>query len=134
MNIIQLLSPKGTVAYLIDELSIPDALESMRECGFTAIPVITKEGRYAGVIREGDFLWAWLDGSMKDEKGRYRKVRDLLKPERDRAADINTDPGDVFRMALDQNFVPIVDDRNMFIGIVTRKKVINHLLSKLMEM
>ena len=28
--------------------------------------------------------------------------------------------------AMNQNFIPVVDDRNLFIGIVTRKDVIKH--------
>ncbi len=37
----------------------------------------------------------------------------------------------LFSEALNQNFVPIVDDRDMFIGIVTRKQVITFLMEHL---
>ena len=31
---------------------------------------------------------------------------------------------------MDQNFVPVVDGRNVFIGIVTRKQIIKELLRR----
>ena len=37
------------------------ALEKMRHCGYTAIPVIHRDGRYAGTVSEGDFLWYLSD-------------------------------------------------------------------------
>ena len=37
---------------------------------------------------------------------------------------VSTDMNDLLQKALDQNFVPVVDDRNTFIGIVTRKSIL----------
>ena len=36
-------------------------------------------------------------------------------------------------MALEQNFVPVVDDRNSFIGIITRKAIMKYCLDKMAE-
>ena len=38
---------------------------------------------------------------------------------------------DLLELVLSQNFVPVVDDMNHFIGIITRKAVISHLASQL---
>ncbi|MCR5491879.1 MAG: CBS domain-containing protein, partial [Bacilli bacterium] len=37
---------------------------------------------------------------------------------------------DLIHMIINQNFVPVVDDKGIFIGIITRKSVMNYLLSK----
>jgi len=38
---------------------------------------------------------------------------------------------DLIDRALNQNFVPVVDDRGFFIGMVTRKDIIKYCYSKL---
>lgn len=72
MNIAYFLLPKSRIAYLYDDFTIRQGLEKMRNRGYTAIPVITRDGRYVGTVSEGDFLWRLLsDGTDPDhEKGR----------------------------------------------------------------
>lgn len=36
---------------------------------------------------------------------------------------------ELFNRSLEQNYVPVVDDRNIFIGIVTRKTIISYLMT-----
>lgn len=56
MNILHFLTPKSEVAYLYDDFSLRQALEKMEYHQYSAIPVITREGEYVGVITEGDLL------------------------------------------------------------------------------
>ena len=130
MNILQYISPKSDVTYIGDRMCIPTAMQTMRLSGYSAVPVVGDDGIYKGVVREGDFLWAIEDGRDKDKQGRSLKVASLLSPERNPAVSVTAQMDDVIRMALDQNFVPVVDDRGMFIGIVTRKSVIEHLMKR----
>ncbi len=44
-----------------------------------------------------------------------------------RAVSATADVEQLFGMALVQNFIPIVDDRKLFVGIVTRQRIIKHL-------
>jgi CBS domain-containing protein len=37
---------------------------------------------------------------------------------------------ELFEKATNQNFVPVVDDNNVFIGIITRKDIILYLANK----
>lgn len=84
MNIAYFLLPKSRIAYLYDDFTFRQGLEKMRNRGYTAIPVITREGRYAGTVSEGDFLWRLLAEeestqrplSMKDLEG--LRIRDIL--------------------------------------------------------
>ena len=132
MNIAYFLLPKSRVAYLYDDYTFRQGLEKMRHHGYTAIPVITRDGRYAGTVSEGD-----SSGSFYNEVPEERKVcsmKDLEQPE---------DPGysakgylspvritvsmeGMLNSAMNQNFIPVVDDLGNFNGIVTRKDIIRY--------
>ena len=64
MNIAYFLIPKSSVAYLYDDFTFRQGLEKMRHHGYTAIPVITRDGRYMGTVSEGDFLWRLLSEDL----------------------------------------------------------------------
>ena len=57
MNIAYFLLPKIHTAYLYDDCTFRQVLEKMLHHGYTAIPVINREGKYVGTVSEGDFLW-----------------------------------------------------------------------------
>lgn len=61
MNVISLLTPKTNVAWLYEDWTIRQGLEKLRFHGYTAIPVLAKDGSYVGTVSEGDFLWCLLD-------------------------------------------------------------------------
>ena len=116
MNIAYFLLPKHSVAYLYDDCTFRQGLEKMRHHGYTAIPVISRDGKYVGTVSEGDFLWQLLSKdcetltaySMKDME--RLQVRDILRG----------------NSAMNQNFIPVVDDLGNFTGIVTRKDIIRY--------
>ena len=62
MNIAFLLQPKNDTAFLYDDFTLRQGLEKMKHHGYTAIPVIDREGKYVTTISEGDFLWFILRG------------------------------------------------------------------------
>ena len=57
MNILFFLTPKSEVAYLYDDQTLRQALEIMEHHRYTAIPMISRLGKYIGTITEGDMLW-----------------------------------------------------------------------------
>lgn len=126
--------PKAEVSYLRDHMTIRQGLERLRRSGFTAVPVIDREDRYVGVVSEGDFLWnilsrnESLDGiTMK--KLEHSVIRDILQSGKVRAVCIDTDMEELLEQAKNQNFVPVIDDRSVFIGIITRKDIIKYFVS-----
>ncbi|MGN1345986.1 MAG: CBS domain-containing protein [Eubacteriales bacterium] len=130
MNVLMLLKPKSEVEYLTDACTLRQGLEKMRIHGYTAIPVLTKEGMYAGSVSEGDFLWhivhhaEQIDCIQKCEN--YR-IREIMKPDRNPAVTVDVDMDTVIERATQQNFIPVTDDRGYFIGIVTRQDLIRRL-------
>ena len=80
MNIIMLLKPKCDVSFLYDDNTLRQGLEKLRYHGYTAIPVITRDGSYAGTVTEGDFLWHMLKrDSFEIREQEDFFVRDILK-------------------------------------------------------
>ena len=134
MNIIFLLYPKNTVAYVYDINTLRQGLEKMRAHGYTAVPVIQKDGTYVGTVSEGDFLWHMLDHGSSDMKAQEEfYVKDLLRLGWNPAVKVTATMDELLLRVMEQNFVPVVDDRNMFIGIITRKDVIQYFCKKEQE-
>ena len=127
VNIAYFLLPKSRIAYLYDDFTFRQGLEKMRNRGYTAIPVITRDGRYVGTVSEGDFLWRLLDTddpSMK--KAEELRVRDIIGSKYP-AVRITVTMDALLESAMNQNFIPVIDDLDNFIGIVTRRDIISYL-------
>lgn len=132
MNIAYFLLPKSRTAYLYDDYTVRQGLEKMRYHGYAAIPVISRDGKYVGTVSEGDFLWCLLS----DEGGRRAtrslkdleklRVRDILSEENAPPVGITVSMEELVTSAMNQNFVPVVDDLENFIGIITRKDIIRY--------
>jgi len=134
MNIAYFLHPKSDVAYLYDDYTFRQGLEKMRYHGYTAIPVISRSGQYVGTVSEGDFLWRMLneDGaqiytmrSLED-----LRIRDILEQDTYPSVGISITMDKLLDSAMNQNFIPVVDDTGSFIGIVTRKDIIRYFAEK----
>lgn len=132
MNIAYFLLPKNHVAYLYDDCTFRQGLEKMRHHGYTAIPVITRSGQYVGTVSEGDFLWRLLADEPKAQFSRSMKdleqlrIRDILRGNNYPPVRITVSMEELLNSAMNQNFIPVVDDIGSFIGIVTRKDIIRY--------
>ena len=132
MNIAYFLLPKHSVAYVYDDCTFRQGLEKMRYHGYTAIPVISRSGKYVGTVSEGDFLWRLLSAdseslaaySMKDME--KLQVRDILRGNNYPPVRITGAMEALLHSAMNQNFLPVVDDLGNFTGIVTRKDIIRY--------
>ena len=129
MNIAYFLLPKNRVAYLYDDYTFRQGLEKMRYHGYTAIPVISRSGKYVGTISEGDFLWQILSNDAESRQIRSMKdleqlhIRDLLRGNNYPPVRITVSMEELLSNAMNQNFIPVVDDLGNFTGIVTRKDI-----------
>lgn len=125
MNISFFLKPKLDVSYLYDDSPVSQALNDILNSNFTAIPLIDRQGRYTGTICEGDFLRLLMQ-NRPEEVGQWAVGR---VPRRFIHHTVNIDAAmeDMAELVTEQNFVPVVDGRGMFIGIITRHDVLNYL-------
>lgn len=132
MNILFFLIPKNEVVYIEAGITIRRGLMQIQSNTYTAIPIISENGEYIGTITEGDFLRHFKNittGEPEPDLG-----ENILKVPRSVSYDpvsINSDIEDLISKVTNQNFVPVVDDNNKFIGIITRKDVIQYIYNKL---
>ncbi|MDO3680001.1 CBS domain-containing protein [Paenibacillus ehimensis] len=127
MQISDFLFPKEKVAYIISSATMQEALEKLEQSQYTAIPVIDGEGKYIGTLSEGDLFW-----KMKNTPGLSFQNLDIIKVHEikrrihNECVSINAHLEDMLHLAADQNFVPVVDDNQVFIGIIRRKDIIEY--------
>lgn len=133
MNILFFLIPKVKLSFLYDHFSVRQGLEKCRATGYTAVPVINKDtGEYVGTVSEGDFLWEIVDNHdvsrIKDLEN--IPLKNIIKEEKYPSVKVDAKIDDLLTQIMAQNFVPIVDDRGVFMGIITRRRVIEYYYNK----
>ncbi|TGY67203.1 CBS domain-containing protein [uncultured Dubosiella sp.] len=129
-NIFFFLKNKKNTHYLYGNLSFGEGLRIFRESGFTATPVIDYQGHYLGSVTEGDFLYYITDHPhITHEQISTVEISELVRDGFMPAVPFNISMSELFNRSLEQNYVPVVDDRNIFIGIVTRKTIISYLMT-----
>ena len=134
MNILFFLKPKSELAYIYDYHTLRQALEIMEYHKYSSVPILNREGKYVGSITEGDVLW-----SLK--KLNILSIKDaedisLMKIERRldyQCVTAESNMEDLIGKAMEQNFVPVVDDQEHFIGIITRRDIIGYYSDKMKE-
>lgn len=127
MNILRFLTPKIEVEYINIDSTVRQGLEKMRFHGYAAIPVIDDDGYYKGTVTEGDFLWALYNNNNPDlKKLEKTELRTILRTDYQPVL-ASASMDEILTRSYYQNFVPVIDDRGVFIGIIKRKDIIRHL-------
>mgnify|MGYP002797113116 FL=1 len=132
MNILFFLTPKEEVAHVDEDDTLRQVVEKVEHHGYSAIPLLARDGKYIGTITEGDLLWEMREKDFPDLH-RMEKIRitDLKRHRDNEPVKISEAMENLFEKITNQNFVPVVDDKGVFIGIVTRKDVLLYLAKKL---
>lgn len=127
MNILFFLRPKATVEFLVENYTLRQAMEKMEIHRYTSIPIISKTGEYIGTLSEGDILWHIKHlGEFDLIDSEDINISEIKRFKDNAAIKINSNIQDLINVSKTQNFVPVIDDRNMFIGIVTRQDIITY--------
>ncbi|SKA73278.1 CBS domain-containing protein [Clostridium sp. USBA 49] len=127
MNIAFFLTPKKDVIYENLNSTMRQVIERMEYHRYTAIPIIDDKGRYVGTLTEGDLLWKLKNTpelSIKDTSS--IKVSDIERRVINKPVSINADMESLINLVINQNFVPVIDDNGIFIGIIKRSDIINY--------
>ena len=108
------------------------ALEKMEYHRYSAIPIINREGAYVGTITEGDLLW-YLKNDLNLELKAIEDVYvcDVKRRMDNKPVSINANIEDLISKSMNQNFVPVIDDQNIFIGIIKRRDIIEYCYKKI---
>lgn len=128
MNILFFLTPKAEVAFLEDDYSLRQTLEKMEFHKYSSIPILNKEGEYIGTITEGDILWYFHKNNIATsiKQSESLKLTDIPRRLDYEPVNASSNMEDLFSKIVRQNFVPVVDDCDRFIGIIKRQDVIRY--------
>ena len=129
MNILFYLVPKSNVVYVYDDYTIAQAMAVMEKDRYASVPVLARDGSYVGTLSEGDILWGLKDRSDPcSGLLEHMHVRQLRRLRDNHPVNINCTMEQLAHTAVNQNFIPVIDDDRIFIGIVTRKSILNYFL------
>lgn len=132
MNIAFFLTPKNEVIYEYLDATMRQVIEKMEHHGYTAIPLIDKEGKYVGTLTEGDLLWKLKNTpDLNFRNTENVRVNDISRKRKHKSVSISADVESLISLATNQNFVPVVDDEGIFIGIIKRSDIINYCYSEM---
>ena len=126
MNILFFLTPKTELDLVYEEDTLGKALERIEKHQFSSIPMINeKTGRYVGTLSEGDILREISKHDASSVKLlSSRPVTSIRRKDNFRSVRIDSNIEELFSYAKEQNFVPVVDDTDVLIGIVTRSVIL----------
>ena len=133
MNILFFLTPKQDVAFLYDDFTLRQALEKMEYHRYSSIPMLNRKGEYVGTMTEGDLLWAIKNQGIRIENAEEIPIKAIPRKRDYLPVTVNTQMDELVAAAMNQNFVPVVDDRGIFIGIVRRQAIIRYCYEKSRE-
>ena len=131
-NILFFLTPKAMCAYLYDDYTLRQALEKMEAAGYAALPILNRNGEYRGTLTEGDLLWGLKNMCYMDiRQAEARRIMEISRRRDNVPVRVTTSMHDLVERSSVQNFVPVVDDKDTFIGIITRRAIIKYCMSTL---
>ncbi|MFW0860512.1 MAG: CBS domain-containing protein [Dethiobacter sp.] len=134
MNIAFFLIPKKEIIYLPVNCTMRQAIEKMEFHRYTAVPLIDQHGHYVGTITEGDLLWKMKNTpGLTFENTDKIPISEIPRQVENETVRIEANVGNLIRLAVVQNFVPVLDDEDIFIGIIRRREIMEYFSRKLIE-
>ena len=128
MNIFRFVIPKSLVEHITLDSTIRQALEKMRYHRYTAIPVLDADGRYIGTLRNDDIFNYFLErGSIDFRDAEKVDISGIFSRSYSKPLFHNASMEELIEKVKEHNFVPVVDDRGCFVGIILRRDVLNYL-------
>lgn len=134
MNVLLLLTPKKDVIFEYEDASMRQLIEKMSYHRHASIPILRKDGTYLKSLREGDVLHKILDMGLLDYQKMNRILISDLHPFKDyKSLSVSAGVEEVLQIIVKQNFIPVVDDQGIFIGIIKRGSVMDALKKQIIE-
>ena len=127
MNIFPFMTLKAETKYLLDTFTLRQALEKMEFYRYSVIPLLDENGRYIGTLSEGDLLrYIKKDLDFDLTKGEDVKIAEITRYRSYKPLSLESTLEDLIELAMEQNFIPILDDRGVFMGIIRRRTILEY--------
>lgn len=133
MNALKLMLAKDKVKFLQGDCPLDEAMRLFTQNGYSAVPVVDGDDTYLGTVCDKDFLRCYAEGDFEERMGGMT-LREILDRDWNPPINVYTNVDDVLLLSMNQNFLPVIDDDGIFIGIITRKAIISFLSEQNREM
>lgn len=134
MNVAFFLTPKKEIIFENLNCTMRQALERMEYHRYTAIPILDEQGKYVGTLTEGDLLWKLKNTPELNFNNTCKvPISDISRRMVNKPVHIDSDMEDLLSKSITQNFVPVVDDNDIFIGIIKRSDILNYFYEKMFK-
>jgi CBS domain-containing protein len=127
-KILFFLIPLPKVVFVYDDFTLEKVFDTMKTDRFTAIPILDRNGQYVGTLSEGDILWHLKSLNFKNLD--KVKVTDIPRHRDNEPVKSDANIETLIARASSENFVPVLDADDKFIGIITRKEIINYFFER----
>ena len=129
-NILRFIIPKSLSVYITDDSTVRQALEKMNYHKYKAVPIIDDDGKYVGTLKSEDTLRYFMSlGKFNMEAAEDTLAIDIIDKNNVKPLLHSATMSDLIENVKEHNFVPVVDDRGCFIGIILRRDILNFLLN-----
>ena len=130
-NLLELTTIKSATFYLYSNSTIRQALEKFAYHKFSVVPIIDEEGHFVTTLSEGDILrYLAIECDFDKKKAEKTTIMEIERYRSYNAVTLDATFDELYAAALSQNFIPVVDDRNIYIGIIKRKDIFVYLKQK----
>lgn len=123
--------PKEKVVILEPEWSLERALLVLTRKGITSVPVIHSDGQVEGIISKTNILDFLIHPNKSPEldfsKLKDYRVQDAMDPNH-MGIMANSIFSFAFEVLVNRSYIPIIDIRNQFVGILTRKVMMEEVI------
>ena len=105
MNILFFLTPKSDVAFIYSDANLREAIDLMEAHRYSALP-------------------SHMNQSLKDME--LISIMEVKRRQDNSPVNAGAKMEDLLDKAMQQNFVPVLDDNKSFIGIITRRDIMKY--------
>ena len=125
MTVLRFLTPKRQTCYLNTNSTVRQAIEKFNYYGLSVIPIIDEHGRYVATVSESDVM-KYLKKNRQTDLNSANKINILsvIKSDSYIACGLYVNESIVAELLIRQSFVPIIDDRGVFCGVVQRRTLL----------
>lgn len=129
-HLVNYLIPADDLAIFIDTHNSDHVMLLLVNNGFSRVPVLTKDRQYRGTISISDILNYQVKNQLTDWELNQTDIGEMVNTKIE-AIPMTSSLTHIMHKLVDFPFLPVVNDKNLFVGIITRKSILKALNSLL---
>ncbi|CAM4129456.1 hypothetical protein AT575_06610 [Streptococcus penaeicida] len=129
-HLVNYLIPADDLAIFIDTHNSDHVMLLLVNNGFSRVPVLTKDRQYRGTISISDILNYQVKNQLTDWELNQTDIGEMVNTKIE-AIPMTSSLTHIMHKLVDYPFLPVVNEKNLFVGIITRKSILKALNSLL---